>query len=209
MDSNDEASQYIMYSYLKFFTDKAFFQKSNRVFVLLSHSVHFLLNARPYNWKPGNKKIHCFRLNKNFSSTQICLIMDEKDDFKTSYDVLWQELRFAYKNDAPGLMWNPLRRILDSYSDFNGVDNLDTIASNKMKVGEPFDAEVINALTMKKNEDVNSHGLFDATIDTSGISRERIIAMAKWYFKQVKGESHFECFWRMDEEDDMASSDMS
>ena len=204
MDSNDEASQYVMYSYLKFFADKAFFQKPNRVFVLLSHSVHFLLNARPYTWKPNNKKIHCYRLNKGSSSTRICLIKDEKDDFKTSYDVLWQELRFAYDNNEPGLMWNPLRRILDSYSDFNGVDNLDAIASSKMQAGEPFDVEVINALTMKKNEDVNSHGLFDATIDTNGISRERIMDMTKWYFKQVGGEAHFECFWRMDREDDEA-----
>lgn len=28
MDSNDEASQYVMYSYLKFFADKVFFFKS-------------------------------------------------------------------------------------------------------------------------------------------------------------------------------------
>lgn len=38
----------------------------------------------------------------------------------------------------------------------------------------------------------------------TGFSRERIMNMTKWYFMQVGGEAHFECFWRMDKEDDEA-----
>ena len=98
------------------------------VFVLLTHNAHFFLNARPYRWQPGDKKVSCFTLTKENSTTAIQKITAPTDDIKTGYEALWHELHFAYNNDRPMSMLNILRRIIDSFADFNCTDSLDGCA---------------------------------------------------------------------------------
>ena len=73
MNSNDETTQYLMYSYIQNFYkgDNSFKDANKQVFVLLTHNAHFFLNARPYRWQPGDKKVSCFTLTKENSTTAI------------------------------------------------------------------------------------------------------------------------------------------
>lgn len=204
MNSNDEASQYVMYSYIQRFyrnpknkngiqpQQTAFTDANQRIFVLLTHNAHFFLNARPYMWDPEkNKKQRCFTLRKVNNATEIHQIQTKADDIQTGYNALWQELRFAYDNDRPSAMWNPLRRIIDSFADFNAVDTLDDMITND-SLSKP---DCTIAAEIKKSADVNSHGLFEISINTNNHTREQIMDFAKWYFKNADGEKHFERFW--------------
>lgn len=42
-------------------------------------------------------------------------ILDEEEDFKTSYGALWSELMFLYKNEQSSaeMLLNPIRRIIE------------------------------------------------------------------------------------------------
>lgn len=195
MNSNDETTQYLMYSYIQNFYkgDNSFKDANKQVFVLLTHNAHFFLNARPYRWQPGDKKVSCFTLTKENSTTAIQKITAPTDDIKTGYEALWHELHFAYNNDRPMSMLNILRRIIDSFADFNCTDSLDVLATKNVFAG--IDCRIAAAL--KKSADVYSHGIYEPDSSADNFTREQIIKFARWYFDEVGGIKHFQRLWNI------------
>ncbi|RBP98044.1 hypothetical protein CRD60_02395 [Bifidobacterium aemilianum] len=195
MNSNDDSSQYLMYSAISRFyggKGKTPQKRENDIFVLLTHNANFFINARPYNYDPANKKKISFTLNKAADLTRINKIPDKEHDIQTGYSALWQELRFAYDNEKPGFMWNPLRRIIDTFSSFNGVPSLREILDDSSAA----DAECTIAGEIKKGMDTNSHELYDIDIDPNSHTCEQILEFARWYFKEVDHEQHLDSFWQ-------------
>lgn len=168
--------------------DNSFKDANKQVFVLLTHNAHFFLNARPYRWQPGDKKVSCFTLTKENSTTAIQKITAPTDDIKTGYEALWHELHFAYNNDRPMSMLNILRRIIDSFADFNCTDSLDVLTTKNVFAG--IDCRIAAAL--KKSADVYSHGIYEPDSSADNFTREQIIKFARWYFDEVGGIKHFQ-----------------
>ena len=195
MNSNDSSSQYLMYSsIIRFYGDRNKSRKMmgpNDILIVMTHNAHFYLNCRPYNWKPGNpRRISCYILNKIGDCTHIKTIDDEKWDIKTGYHALWGEFILAYEQGNPGSMWNPLRRIIESFSNFSGVDSLETMIAGS----EPEDINSVVIDEIKKGLDVNSHGIDDIAFDPNALSRYDLLKVAKWYFDSVGYSSHFKKF---------------
>lgn len=194
MNSNDSSAQYLMYSsIIRFYGDKKSSKcvmKDDDILVVLTHNAHFYLNCRPYGWKPNDKRIGCYRLNKIKQCTQIKAIRNKDDDIKTGYTALWYQLNFAYKNRVPDAMWNPLRQIIESFANFSGVKSLDEL------IGETEPGEINSVLLgeLKKGMDVNSHGIDSIASDSESLSCEDIYNFARWSFVKVNYSSHFEKF---------------
>lgn len=195
MNSNDESSQYLMYSYIQRFygekkKDKA--QKyENDIFILLTHNTHFFLNCRPYGWTPKEKRIACFALYKRGKYTKVISIDKDENDIKTGYIALWNEFKYAYTKEKPGFMWNPLRRIITTFSNFNGVPSLEQLINDL----HSNDADCSIAGEIKKGMDVNSHELYDIEVDPNGYNPEEILNFARWYFTKIGHKEHFEHFF--------------
>lgn len=173
--------------------DNSFKDANKQVFVLLTHNAHFFLNARPYRWQPGDKKVSCFTLTKENSTTAIQKITAPTDDIRTGYEALWHELHFAYNNDRPMSMLNILRRIIDSFADFNCTDSLDVLTTKNVFAG--IDCRIAAAL--KKSADVYSHGIYEPDSSADNFTREQIIKFARWYFDEVGGIKHFQRLWNI------------
>lgn len=193
MNSNDEITQYLMYSYIQNYCtgDSKFSDANKRVFVLLTHNAHFFLNARPYTWKPTMKKISCFTLAKENNITNIQKITNPTNDIKTGYEALWHELRFAYNNNRPVSMLNILRRIIDTFADFNRADSPEALI--RENTSQDIDYRIAAAL--KKSADVYSHGIYEPDSSADNFTREQIIEFAQWYFNTIGGIKHFHKLW--------------
>ncbi|MBW3087452.1 AAA family ATPase [Bifidobacterium sp. 82T24] len=196
MNSNDDASQYLMYSYIQQYygaTKKGPKQKNDDdIFILLTHNAHFFLNVRPYMWKPDYKAIACFLLRKAANHTEIQQVANkDTDDIKTGYAALWHELRYAHQHNQAGFMWNPLRRIITTFSNFAGVPSLEELIS---KDADTTDCAIAGEI--KKGMDVNSHELYDIDVDPNCYQCEDILRFARWYFAQVGYSAHFDHFWK-------------
>ena len=50
--------------------------------------------------------------------------MKDEDDFKTSYESLWIELKLLYEYDVTSadMLLNPIRRIIETFTKFNALD---------------------------------------------------------------------------------------
>ena len=82
------------------------------------------LNVKyPYNNKYNSYNF--YRLVSNDDFTEIKHIENGKDDFKTSYEALWQELIILKeKNDiSEFVLLNIIRRIIETYIKFNNMTN--------------------------------------------------------------------------------------
>lgn len=132
-------------------------------------------------------------MTKENSTTAIQKITAPTDDIKTGYEALWHELHFAYNNDRPMSMLNILRRIIDSFADFNCTDSLDVLTTKNVFAG--IDCRIAAAL--KKSADVYSHGIYEPDSSADNFTREQIIKFARWYFDEVGGIKHFQRLWNI------------
>ena len=110
-------------------------------------------------------------------------ITREDDDFKTSYESLWYELKLLYKYDvtSPDTLLNPIRRIIETYTKFN--------AFNK----NVFYSKVPGA---KKLFDVNSHSIDDVEAELNEKSKKEIIMILGDCFARNNCSDHFITFWK-------------
>lgn len=184
MTSNDDTVQYFMLEELNKLLDKV--SKANKdIFVLLTHNVFFyqglihdLVNSRNSKIRPY-EKYNFYKLLKVDDVVQINLVKNKADDFLNSYDGLWYELAFLYKQDKPRLMLNPIRRIIETFVLFNGIDGFYS-----------------NSKDAKRLFNVNSHGNIVFDVDIVGISREALIEKMKKLFIDNNYGSHFEKHWK-------------
>lgn len=175
MNSNDDTMQYLIMTELLKIVNTC---EEPNYLVLLTHNRHFYLNVK---YRRGDKKTNYIRFVSNGTNTE-CKNIDSAEDFKTSYEELWSEVIFLYNSDsaAPEMLLNPLRRITETYINFNHVND--------------FYKDNIDA---KKLFDVNSHSIDDLEADLTGISKSVIIDLARKCFYSNNAREHFDTFCKL------------
>ncbi|QIM45832.1 AAA family ATPase [Streptococcus ruminicola] len=187
MDSNDDMMQYIIVTEIQELMKQIDKNKRNDILIIMTHNVHFYINVK-YNrlykdgkdrngaHKSGDKFI---RLQKTDFKTKFKILDSEGQDFSTSYELLWKELRFLYEYDRPNLMLNSIRRIIETFTKFNKID--DFYKDNR---------------EAQKLFNVNSHSIDDLEADLNGKNKEQIVGLLKECFKSNGAERHYQLYWR-------------
>lgn len=122
------------------------------------------------------------RFQSDGRQTHIVTITHEKEDFKTSYESLWSELKTLYglKNVSADLLLNPIRRIIETFTKFNAI--------NKRDFYEPVEGAL-------KLFNVNSHAIDDIEAELNGKTKNEIIQMFYDCFSKNDKAEHFKKFW--------------
>lgn len=180
MNSNDDTMQYLIIEEL---TNLIKNLDKNDKFIVMTHNIHFYINLK---YKKENYNNNTFiRLVSDSKKTKINYIKNKDEDFKTSYKSLWNEISilFAlpYCDTNPEILLNPIRRIIETYVNFNGL------------VQSDFLSKVEGA---KKFFDVNSHSIDDLEADLNGKSKENIIEIFKECFEKNNSMEHLRKFWK-------------
>lgn len=181
MNSNDDTTQYLIISELQKLLRS---DKIDTIFIL-THNIHFYLNVR-YKWwsKSGLSEKATFFLYKTKGVTTIQCIENKSQDIKNSYQSLWSELKWMYIQNEPDYMLNPIRRILETYMKFNGIES---------KELRSYDAEAEKLLN------VNSHDIDDEYNDPNGKSVSQLIDILRRIFIDLNAEDHFKYYWDNEE----------
>lgn len=176
MNSNDETMQYLIMEKLRSLMNS----RERDRFIILTHNKHFYINM--CNRAEKKKLLTRVHFVSDGTKTHIKYIKDQKEDFSTSYDTLWSELHFLYdsKQVPENLMLNPMRRIIETYTNFNNIGYVD------------FLTKVEGA---KKLFDVNSHSIDDLEADMTGLDKDKIIVLFKSCFSKNHADAHFNNHW--------------
>lgn len=186
MTSNDDTMQYLMIGEAQRYYREI---SGDNFFINLTHNCHFYLNIRPnttrkykvngvevsYYEKYGN-----YHLYSDGKQTTFHKIMKGKKDFKTNYEMLWNEFQFLYDSNEPNLMLNVCRKICETYMSFT------------KKGIEQFYGDNTNA---KKLFDVNQHSIDDMDAEQNGRTKEEIRDILKALFEQNNAMEHFENYF--------------
>lgn len=195
MTSNDDTYQYLIISLIERYYDPLLYDRTTKnnhrgnQLLVLTHNTHFYLNVRPYKNNRFSDKIQYIHLRKGASHTQVVCVSDQKDDIHTSYDELWEELKFAYAENKPEFMWNSMRRIIISFCEFNNL-SLNTIIR---KSSDKLDSVLCGAF--RKSMDVNSHELLDCYSETNGSTCEQIRGYMEQFFSGLNHSEHYVAHW--------------
>ena len=183
MCSNDDGMQYLIIEELQELM-KNLMETDH--FILLTHNKHFYINVK-YKHKYDKDKF--IRLQSNDIKTKIITLTKDKDDFKTSYESLWNELQLLYEYNATSadMLLNPIRRIIETFTKFNALDKTD------------FCNVVIGA---KKMFDVNSHSIDDLEAELNVKTKKEIIQMCYDCFAKNGYNKHFLKYWKNAEIDE-------
>lgn len=185
MNSNDDTVQYFMMDQLNKLIKSIKKDSSQDIFVLLTHNIFFyqglvydVINIREQSYNPYecNNFYKLVRINDEIS---IVHIKKKNDDFFNIYDGLWYELAFLYHAGKPRMMLNPMRRIIEIFIIFTGIDEF--YAKNQ---------------DIKRLLNVNSHGNVVFDVDTTSIGCDDLINMMKSLFKNNNYEAHFNKKWK-------------
>ena len=186
MNSNDDTMQYLIIEELQNLMGELLRNKKNDKIILMTHNVHFYINVK-YDF---DKRKNDYEKNNNFirlisdtKKTKIKYIKNKDDDFKTNYESLWHETKIlsTLSTCDPAILLNPIRRIVETYTKFNGVDK------------KVFLSKIEGA---KKFFDVNSHSIDDLEADLNGKSKENIIEIFKECFEKNNSMEHLKKFWK-------------
>lgn len=172
MNSNDDGMQYLIIEELQALMNKLL---ETDHFILLTHNKHFYINV---TYNPKYKKNKFVRLQSNGMKTKIITLSSSKEDFRTSYESLWVELKllYEYKETSADTLLNPIRRIIETFTKFNALD--------KTK----FCSMVSGA---KKMFDVNSHSIDDLEAELNGKTKQEVIQMFFDCFVNNDCKNHF------------------
>ncbi|MBN2931494.1 MAG: AAA family ATPase [Catenibacterium mitsuokai] len=177
MCSNDDGMQYLIMEELNKLIKKDI--NGNDRFILLTHNKHFYINTKYNIDYKKDCAIHFQSIN---GKTVIQKIDKKEKDFKTSYDALWDELKVLYNYDQAKaeLLLNPIRRIIETYTNFNAVSL--TKFYNKVSGA-------------KKLFDVNSHSIDDLQAELNGKTKQEILDLFKQCFYLNNAKDHFDTHW--------------
>lgn len=186
MNSNDDTMQYLIIEELQNLMGELLKNKKNDKIILMTHNVHFYINVkydfdrRKNDYEKNNNFI---RLISDTKKTIIKYIKNKDEDFKTNYESLWHETKIlsTLSTCDPAILLNPIRRIVETYTKFNGVDK------------KVFLSKIEGA---KKFFDVNSHSIDDLEADLNGKSKENIIEIFKECFEKNNSMEHLTKFWK-------------
>lgn len=177
MNSNDDNMQYLMMGELDTLMKEL--ENQNSQFVLLTHNIHFYVNV---NYQRKKEQVADYIHLESVNGKTIFNYVNAREDFKTSYQALWSELRFLYCNENAGadLLLNPARRIFETYIKFIGV------------TPNEFYKRHMDA---KKLFDVNSHSIDDLCADLNSNTKEQILNIMKACFQDNSATAHFDKYW--------------
>lgn len=176
MCSNDDGMQYLIIEELQKLMKRLL---ETDHFILLTHNKHFYLNVK-YGHKYNKDRFIRFQSDGN--KTHFVNIVNENDDYKTSYESLWSELKFLYGmgSASADLLLNPIRRIIETFTKFNAID--------KGAFCNPVDGAM-------KLFNVNSHSIDDVEAELNGKTKNEIIQMFYDCFSENEKAEHFKRFW--------------
>lgn len=176
MSSNDDGMQYLIIEELQKLMKRLL---ETDHFILLTHNKHFYLNVK-YGHKYNKDKF--IRFQSDGKKTHFVFINNENDDYKTSYESLWSELKLLYSIESVSadLLLNPIRRIIETYTKFNAINKGD------------FCASVDGAM---KLFNVNSHSIDDIEAELNGKTKDEIVQMFYDCFSYNLKSEHFKKFW--------------
>ena len=182
MNSNDDAMQYFISEELKQIMKKC--DKGFGKFILLTHNTFFYLNVT-HDLKTQRsesdpfEKYNFYKLLSNGKKRKILKIKNNNQDFKTNYEALWSEVAFLYNEEKPDMMLNPIRRIIETFIVFNGME--DFYKKNR---------------EAKNLFNTNSHYFSDIEADLNGKTNDDIIKILKQCFEDNNHLSHFNKHWK-------------
>ena len=182
MNSNDDAMQYFISEELKQIMKKC--DRGFGKFILLTHNTFFYLNVThdlKIQRSESNpfEKYNFYKLLSNGKKRKILKIKNNKQDFKTNYEALWSEVAFLYSEEKPDMMLNLIRRIIETFIVFNGM--------------EDFYKENREA---KNLFNTNSHYFSDIEADLNGKTKDDIIKILKQCFEDNNHLNHFNKHWK-------------
>lgn len=185
MNSNDDTMQYLIIEELQKLMGELLENKKNDKVIIMTHNVHFYINVK-YNFdkkKEHEKNKNFIRLVSDTKKTKINYIKNKDEDFETSYESLWHEINilFSLSSCNPAMLLNPMRRIVETYTKFNGLKQRNFLS--KVEGANKF-------------FNVNSHGIDDLEADLNGKSKENIIEIFKECFEKNNSIEHFNKFWK-------------
>jgi len=187
MNSNDADMQYLIITELQRLyqgkTPKRY-DYSKDYIVIMTHNIHFYLNVQPHgafedkNQKTKYDKNNFYHIRRgNFFK-----IENQKQDFKTNYDALWSELYDLSENGLTNSMLNSMRRIIETYIEFTGVDQENFYRGNKKYL---------------KLFNVNSHSAIDSlSAEAFTENAQELVDAFHQIFKDNNAESHFKTHWK-------------
>jgi wobble nucleotide-excising tRNase len=178
MNSNDDTVQYLIISKLQ----ELLRNLGDRQIFILTHSVHFYLNVRYQWWEKSSKSTYdktTYHLIKAGIKSEIKCVDGPKNDLKTSYDALWSEVKWLYDQHQPDFMLNPIRRIFETYQNFNGIKDM---YSQDVEAQKLFN--------------VNSHSIDDLEADLNGKDEVAIMQKVKAIFESVHASEHYKHYWK-------------
>ncbi|WP_416334807.1 AAA family ATPase [Anaerococcus sp. DFU013_CI05] len=181
MTSNDDTMQYLIIEELNRVIKEDI--RNNDRIIILTHNNHFYLNMKyKYSLRINSYIDNNFiRLESDGYQSNIRILNNKEEDFKTNYEALWQELIFIYEcAPSESMLLNPIRRIIETFTKFNGI--------NKTKM-------LGNVLGAEKLFNVNSHSIDDLEAELNGRTKNDIMKMMKECFEKEESTSHFHKYW--------------
>lgn len=175
MNSNDDVMQYLIMEEISKLKKSMKKDSKDNKLIILTHNKHFYMNI---TYDENDKSCRRIRLQSNGIKTSK-EIVSKNDDFKTSYDSLWNDLKFIYENEdsTPDLMLNTMRRIIETYTKFNGINQIEFLSS------VPGARKLFN---------VNSHSIDDLEADLNGKSKDDILQIFSNCFEKNNAKVHFD-----------------
>ena len=183
MNSNDDAMQYVMTEELRWLCK----ERKDDCVVIMTHNGHFYINLL-YDWdrdKQMKNKVKRIHLRKSSAEcAEFNVIEKAEDDIKTCYQGLWLDLRFIYecREASPRLLLNPIRRIVDTYEMFNGLQK-GSFYSNASKGSN-------------KLRNLGSHGLDDLEYEITYKGKEELMEDFRKDFCKNNAKNHFDRLWK-------------
>ena len=188
MSSNDDKMQYlIIWELQKLYQnkDRDKFDSNRDIMVILTHNVHFYLNVQPHGYFKDEKNRTKYDKNNFYRIDHHAFIKisTDKEDFKTSYEALWGELKDLYECDHELSMLNTMRRIIETFMKFNALKQDIFYQDNEQYL---------------KLFNVNSHGIDDPSAVQYTESINEMRDLFYQIFKDNHYEEHFKYYWKFD-----------
>lgn len=186
MNSNDADMQYLIITELqKLYQGNSVrrFNPQEDYLVIMTHNIHFYLNVPTHgSFKDSNGRTKYDKSNfYHIKRGVFHRIANEKEDFKTNYDALWSELHDLSENGFENSMLNSMRRIIETYLEFNGIKQVD-FYQNKEKYLKLFN--------------VNSHSAIDdLSAEAFTESAQELVDIFHQIFIDNNAETHFNVHW--------------